>query len=464
VTGSEPEEPEHYRVISRERLAKLRESESVTFSSRTQQSAALLERGRNSLVKGVPMAWMHGLYRHPCLFVDSGAGSTFRDVDGNSYVDFNVVDLAMTMGFANPHINDAVNRAMNTGAHFLLPVAEAIDVSEELARRTGVPFWQFTLAASGANTEVVRIARALTGRNKVMVFDGHYHGHLDDTLVARAGGKVGPDGLGLPKGVENNAEIVAFNDLAAAETVLRQGEIAVVMTEPALSNCTLVKPDPGFLSGLYDLAHQHGALLCLDEAHNFSFAYGGLKRAWDLPCDFLVLGKGLGSGVSFGLYGLSAPVAAFVDAHTAIDLGEAGVATGGTTYASTIAVFAAKAALEEVLTPGAYERLEGLGLRLSSGLQDVFDELDLPWRALHLGPRSGYCMQAAEPRNGAEAYRSIDVDLIAARRLFMANRGIWEAMPTAGPQVSFVHTEAEVDQYLGLAREFLHAVRVQGTE
>jgi glutamate-1-semialdehyde aminotransferase len=450
---------DHYRVISAKRLARLHERELARFTARTRQSAALLERGRNSMVKGVPMSWMHGLYRHPSLFVDSGAGSAFSDVDGNRYIDFNVVDLAMTMGFSNPHINAAVGRAMDLGAHFLLPVAEAIEVTEELARRTEVPYWQFTLSASGANTEVVRIARAMTGRNKVMVFDGHYHGHLDDTLVESSGGRVRPDGLGLPRGIELNVEIVPFNDLAAAEAILQKEEIAVVITEPALSNCTLVKPDPGFLPGLYELAYRYGSLLCLDEAHNFSFAYGGLKRAWKLPCDFLVLGKGLGSGVSFALYGMSPSVAAFVDTHTAVDLGDPGIAAGGTTYASTVAVFAAKAALEEVLTQAAYQRLDTLGLRLSNGLQNVFDELGLPWRALHLGPRSGYCMQAVEPRNGAEAHKSIDIELIAARKLFMANRGIWDAMPTAGPQVSFVHTEAEADLYLDHACDFLKAIR-----
>jgi len=152
-------------------------------------------------------------------------------------------------------------------------------------------------------------------------------------------------------------------------------------------------------------------------------------------------------------------VADFVDAHTAIDLGQPGIAAGGTTYANTLAVFAARAALEEVLTPAAYERVDALGLRLAKGLQGLFDELELPWHALHLGPRSGYCMQPAKPRNGAEACLSIDVELIAARKLYMANRGIWDAMPTAGPQVSFVHTAAEVDLYLNHARSFLKAIR-----
>jgi len=452
-------EPDHYRVLSKSRLANLAERELERFRANTAKSAALLARASHSMVKGVPMSWMHGLYRHPCLFVDSGAGSTFRDVDGNRYIDFNVVDLAMTMGFSNPRINAAVNRAMEVGAHFLLPVAEAIDVSEELARRTGVPFWQFTLSASGANAEVLRIARAMTGRNKVMLFEGHYHGHLDDTLVEKVGGALQPEGLGLPPGVASNVEIVPFNDLAAAEAVLRREQIAAVITEPALSNCTLVLPEPGFLPALHELARRHGSLLCLDEAHTFSFAHGGLTRSWSLPCDFLVLGKGLGTGVPFALYGMCPSVADFVDAHTAIDLGQPGIAAGGTTYANTLAVFAARAALEEVLTPAAYERVDALGLRLAKGLQGLFDELELPWHALHLGPRSGYCMQPAKPRNGAEACLSIDVELIAARKLYMANRGIWDAMPTAGPQVSFVHTAAEVDLYLNHARSFLKAIR-----
>lgn len=452
-------EENHYQVISKSKLARLHEGELARFLSRTKTSALLLERGKKSMIKGVPMPWMFGLYRHPSLFVESGAGPVFHDVDGNSYIDFNVVDLAMTMGFSNPHINAAVNRAMECGAHFLLPVKESIQVTEELARRTGVPYWQFTLSASGANTEVIRIARSMTRRNKVMVFEGHYHGHLDDTLAEKSNGKVRAEGLGLPRGVELNIEIVPFNDLAAAESILKRGEIAVVITEPALSNCTLVKPEAGYLDGLYQLAHHHGSLLCLDEAHNFSFAYGGLKRDWNLSCDFLVLGKGLGTGVPFGLYGMSEDVAGFVDAHTAVDLGEPGIAAGGTTYANSLAVFSALAALEQVLTPEAYQRLNQLGGHLAHGLQGVFDELELPWKALHLGPRSGYCMRTEPPRNGAEAYASIDIELIAARKVFMANRGIWDAMPTAGPQVSFVHDEAEVDLYLGHAREFLKAIR-----
>jgi len=446
------------RALDPDRLRRTVAAELAAFEKNTPRSAALLQRGRLSMIKGVPMSWMWGLYRHPPIFVERGAGAAFHDVDGRRYLDFNVVDLAMTMGFGAGPIADAVTEAMQRGAHFLLPIEAAIDVCESLAERTGMPFWQFTLSASGANTEVIRIARALTGREKIVVFDGHYHGHLDETLVEESGGSVRAAMQGLPFRAGAQTLVLPFNDLGGVEGVLRGNEIALVLTEPALTNCTLVRADPGYLQGLYSLCHRYGALLCLDEAHTFQFAYGGLAGDWELPSDFIVLGKGLGTGVSFGLYGMSAPVAEQVDARTQLDFGAPGIAAGGTTYGSTIAILAAQAALQKVLTPGNYERVRALGERLATGLQGLFDELELSWTALHLGPRSGYCLFPQAPRTGREAVRSIDMDFIAARRLWMANRGIWDAMASSGPQVSFRHSPADVAAYLQVARSFLEAV------
>ncbi len=446
------------KAINREKLSAVSAAELAVFNARTVKSEALLQRGKKSMVKGVPMSWMYGLYRHHSLYVSHGDGSCFFDVDGNRYTDFNVVDLAVTMGFNNPHIQKAVAEGMHRGAHFLLPIEEAIDVCENLAQRTGVPFWQFTLSASGANTEVIRIARTITRRNKILVFEGHYHGHIDDTMLEKSDGTIRPYVLGLPAGAAKGVEIVPFNDLAALEEKLQTGDIALVLTEPALSNCTLVLPEPGYLDQVYALCQRYGTLFCLDEAHNFSFAYGGLTKAWQLKSDFLVLGKGLGSGIPFALYGMSSEVASFVDAHTQIDLEQPGIAAGGTTYANTLSVLAAKAALEQVLTPENYDRTNALGLTLAQGLQQHFDQLELPWKALHLGPRSGYCLQPQLPKNGAEAYASIDIAFISARKLFMANRGCWDAMATAGPQISFAHTATDVERYLSVAREFLEAI------
>jgi len=445
--------------IDRARLTALSEREHVRFLARVPQSRALHARAIRHLPNGVPMSWMAGLYPTPPLYAARGAGPRFWDIDGNEYLDFNLCDLSVTMGFTPAPVVAAVTRAASAGAHFLLATPEAIPVAEELARRVGVPHWQFTLSASGANSEVIRIARVATGRRKVAIFEGHYHGHLDETLVRRdAKHGIVPDLMGVLPDAIGNTVILPFNDLAALEQRLQSRDVALVLTEPALTNCTLVLPRPGFHDGLRALTARYGTLLCYDEAHTFQFAYGGLVAAWSLVPDFVVLGKGLGTGISFGLYGMSEAVAETFLRHADNDSGPKGIATGGTTYASAVAVAAARAALEQVLTRDGYRRLEELGQRLADGLDGAFRVRGLAWRAQHLGPRSGYCLSTALPDNGAEAAQSLDAELINARRVYLANRGIWDAVASAGPQVSFAHEPADVDAYLSAVANFLGEV------
>ena len=445
--------------IDREALQTVRTREARTFEKRTQKSAALRARAVRHLPNGVPMSWMAGLYRFPTLYVTHGEHATFFDVDGNDYLDFNVCDLSMTMGFGPSPIVDAVSRAVKAGAHFLLPTEDAIVVAESLASRVGLPYWQFTLSASGANAEVMRIARVVTGRRKLLVFEGHYHGHCDETLVSRdAQGNTVTDLMGLPVGSAADTEILPFNDLQALESRLACGDVALVLTEPALTNCTLVKPNEGFHSGLRTLTRRYGTLLCYDEAHTFQFAYGGLVRDWSLECDFVVLGKGLGTGISFALYGMSEEVSRTFVQYSDVDIGPKGIATGGTTYGTTIAVAAARAALTEVLTQETYARMHVLGKRLADGLDSVFVRCQLPWIAQHLGPRSGYCLRPTLPQTGAQAWESIDTEFIDTRRLYLANRGIWDSVASAGPQVSIAHTSSEVDRYVSTVSAFLTEV------
>jgi glutamate-1-semialdehyde aminotransferase len=445
--------------IDHRELETVRTREAEAFANRTRASDALRTRACLHLPNGVPMSWMAGLYRFPPLYVTHGEGATFFDADGNGYLDFNVCDLSMTMGFGTTPIVEAVSRAVKAGAHFLLPTEDSIVVAEELASRVGLPFWQFTLSASGANVEVLRIARVATGRRKVVVFEGHYHGHFDEALVVRdAEGNSARDLLGVPAASVADTVVLPFNDLDALEERLSRGDIALVLTEPALTNCTLVKPNEGFLEGLRALTKRHGTLLCYDEAHTFQFAYGGLVGDWKLESDFVVLGKGLGTGISFALYGMSAEIAHTFIRYSDVDIGPKGIATGGTTYATTVAVAAARAALTDVLTRDAYTRLQALGKRLSEGLAEVFAERRLPWIAQHLGPRSGYCLQAVLPQTGAQAWQSMDTDFIDTRRLYLANRGIWDSVVSAGPQVSFAHTPSDVDRYVSVASDFLAEV------
>ena len=446
--------------IDRRRLAQLRAAEDAQFARRTPGSAALCARAARHLPNGVPMAWMSNLYRTPPLYVASGAGANFTDVDGNEYLDFNVCDLSMTIGFGNVAVASALARQARRGTHYLLPSEDAIVVAELLAARIGLPSWQFTLSASGANTEVIRVARFMTGRDRIVIFGGHYHGHIDETLVGVKDGQAFPEPLGLPTAAAAHTVVLPFNDLGALERTLAGGDTALVLTEPALTNCNIVLPDAGFHAGLRELTRRHGTLLCLDEAHTFQFAYGGLTSAWQLVADFVVLGKGFGSGVSFGLYGMSEAVAAVYARHIDVDIGARGIATGGTTYASALAVAAARAALEQVLTADAYARVRALGTRLADGLEAAFAGRSVPWRAFRCGPRSGYCLAPQLPRDGAQAAHSLNYELIDTRRVYMANRGIWDAVASAGPQASFAHSEADIDRYLAEAGRFLDAVVV----
>jgi len=446
---------ERNAVIDPRRVAAMRAREDAAFDARIPRSQALLERGRRHMPQGVPMAWMAGLYRFHTIFIAEGAGASFRDVDGNAYLDFNVCDLAMTMGYGPAPIVKATAEQMARGAHFLLATEDSIAVAEDLAARTRMPFWQFTVSASSANTEVLRIARHMTGRQKVLVFSGHYHGHIDETLVRPGNKSSVPELLGLPAEVAARTIIVPFNDLAAAERVLARQDIALVLTEPALTNCNIVLPEPGFHQGLRALTQRYGTLLCIDEAHTFQFAYGGLTKAWGLDSDFMVLGKGLGTGLSFALYGMSDAVADHLVRYRDVDIGPKGLATGGTTYGSAVSAAAAKAALLEVMTPANYQRVIDLGAQLSDGLDAIFAAHRLPWRAFRLGPRAGYCMSPALPKNGDEAVISLDAELVDTRRIYMANRGLWDAVVSAGPQASFAHEPADIARYLKAADDFI---------
>jgi glutamate-1-semialdehyde aminotransferase len=401
---------------------------------------------------------MAGLYRTPPIYCESGSGARFRDVDGNEYLDFNVADLSMSAGFGPRPIVEAVSAQVARGAHFLLPTPDAVEVAEELSARVGLPYWQATLSATGANSEVIRIARVATGRERIIVFGGHYHGHLDETLLTMVDGQVTAEVAGLPRHAGAGTRILPFNDLAALERELRSAEVALVLTEPALSNCNIVLPDDGFLAEARELTSKYGALLCLDEAHTFQFAYGGLTRAWNLQTDFVVLGKGLGTGIPFALYGMSESLGRACARWLDVDVGPRGLGTGGTLYGNAIAFATARAALTHLFRPADHARVNSLGARLAEGLDRLFAQCELPWRAFRLGPRSGYCLESDLPRNGEEAARSINIDFIDARRVYFANRGIWDAVASAGPQVSLAHTAADIDRYLAVAAEFLHAI------
>ena len=258
-----PLHPELHSGVDRERVRALKRAEDARFRDEHPRSAALLERGRAVMPNGVPMAWLVGSYHHLPMWVAEGHGAHFTDIDGLEYRDFNIADMSMFCGYAPEPLVRAVSERVARGNQFLLPTEDAIVVSVELGRRFGLPKWQYTSSATHANTEAIRVARVVTGREKVLVFDGKYHGHLDEALVELADdGRLVPEERGVPADAVDGTVIVPFNDLAALARALEQLDIALVLTEPAITNnIGLLLPDDGFHSELRRLTRETGTLL-----------------------------------------------------------------------------------------------------------------------------------------------------------------------------------------------------------
>ena len=440
------------------RLHALRTREDALFRSRIPRSLALAARARKSMPNGVPMAWMAGLYRHPPLFVVEGSGALFQDVDGHTYLDMNQADLSMNCGYGPVSVVAAGSERLRQGSQFLLPTEDAIVASELLAERFEIPFWQYTLSASSANIEALRLARVATGRDRLVVFQGAYHGHLDETLVEREGTTTVPSLLGLPAQVAQQARVVPFNRPDALEAALAPLDVAAVITEPALTNLGVVQPAPDFHAYLRAVTQQMGTLLILDETHTQMAAWGGLTRELGLEPDMVTLGKSLGGGIAIGAYGISEPLAQVMERYLDIDIGPGGLAMGGTMYANALCLATARATLQNVLTREGYQRVAALGTRLADGIERAASTHGLAWRAHRLGGRSGFCLRPTLPLNAEEAALSLDPDFIDTRRVFMANRGIWEAIATAGPAASFAHTDTDIDRYLDVLNSFLDEI------
>jgi glutamate-1-semialdehyde aminotransferase len=437
--------------IDRRRIGELTERELSRFLDERPRSAALLERARASMPLGVPMAWMASLHGHPPIYLERGEGAYLHDVDGHRFFDVNIADTSMFCGYGPEPVVRAVSERIRTGSQFLMPTEDAIVVAEELGRRWGLPKWQFTLSATAANTEAIRLSRHATGRPAIVTFDGKYHGHADELLVALEQGRTVPELGGLPPGVETHVRVVPYNDVDAVARALEPGDVACLLVEPALTNVGVVMPDEGFHAALRALTRDAGTVLVVDETHTVICGPGGLVRRWGLEPDVAVLGKSIGGGVAIGAYGMTEEIASHlrtVDEYRGPGVGEDEVATGGTLFGNPLQLAAARAALTEVLTDDAYERTARLGARLSDGIETVARSAGLRWTAHRLFARAGYAFDGILPRTGAAARAVHDGALWRVLRLWMANRGVWEAMEWAGPAVSVPAEDADVDHYL----------------
>jgi glutamate-1-semialdehyde 2,1-aminomutase len=440
----------------------LTETENARFVAERPRSAELNEQGRRSMPRGVPMAWMDDLSDHPPVWIDRGEGATFTDVDGHTYLDMYVADMSAFCGHAPPPAVEAVATRIALGNQFLMPSEDAIVVAEHLAARYGLPKWQFTLSATQANTEVIRLARELTGREVVLVFDGKYHGELDTTLVVVQDGQVVPEMAGLARSIAGEARVIPFNDVAALEAALAPEDVALVLAEPAMTNVGFLLPADGYHDALRRATRETGTLLGIDETHSLVCAYAGFTRDLGLDPDFLTLGKSIAAGVPLAAYGMREEIAALIaqpkQARDANGVVVDEVATGGTLFANPLSMAAGRAALLEVLTEEACERTAELGGRMAAGLRDAFVTAGLPWSVVQYGAHAFYFFAPEPPTDGAGSRAADDPALRNLIRVFMANRGVWESGWWLGPTVSVAHTADDVDRYLEVFEELLSAV------
>ena len=440
--------------IDRAKLRTIKRREDAAFVAARPRSAELWARAKDSMPNGVPMSWLRTSYDHPPLFVAEGSGARFRDVDGIDYADFNIADMSMFGGYAPEQVVEAVARRAAQGTQFLLPNEDAIWVAEELGRRYRMPKWQFTLSATHANTEAIRIARVRTGRQKVLFFEGKYHGHFDDVLVepGTEGGLVPEEG-GLPAEVTERTRLVPFNDPGALRAALEPRDVAIVITEPALTNNVgLLMPGEGFHAHLRAITRETGTLLAYDETHTQVTGPGGLTAIWGLDPDVVTIGKSIAGGVPLGAYGMTDEVADVLraDAYHGSQVG-----TGGTLFGNPLSMAAARATLGEVLTPEAYAHTQVLGTRLADGIEKAISDAGLPWTTHRFWPRSGVTYAPRMPRDAVDAYVTKDVELIVTVRVFLANRGVWEAIVGAGPTCPVPASEEDVDRYVDAFGAFL---------
>jgi glutamate-1-semialdehyde 2,1-aminomutase len=438
------------------RVAVIKKREDDAFVAARPRGQAMWAAGHDVMPNGVPMSWLRTSYDHPPLFIESASGSRLRDVDGHEYADFNIADMSMFTGYGAAPVTEAVARQVAIGSQYLLPTEDSIWVAAELGRRYGLPLWQFTLAATSANTEVIRIARSITGRERVLFFEGKDHGHFDDVLVEVEDGRLVPEEGGLPHDVTGRTVVVPFNDLGALERALEGGDVAVVITEPALTNNVgLLLPDDGFHAGLRDVTRRTGTLLAYDETHTQVVGPGGLTRLWSLAPDFVTVGKSIAAGIPLGAYGMTPEVAEVLQRPGGRDEDKPQVAVGGTLFGNPVSMAAARATMSEVLTDDAYAHSQRLGGRLADGIAEIVGSAGMGWTTHRFWPRSGLSFSPAMPRTAAEALATLDVPLRRLMRIYLANRGVWDAIVGAGPTCSVAATDDDVDVYLAAFRDLM---------
>ena len=410
--------------IRRDRLGAMAAREAKRFAQCRPNAKAALERGAGVFLDGVPLHWMRDWPMPHLPLITKAKGARIRDVDGYEIDDFCLGDTGSMFGHSPKPVADAIRAQAGRGLTYMLPSEDALEAGRLLCERFGAFQWQIATTATDANRFAIRVARAITGRVKILVFNGCYHGTVDDVMVELSGG-VTQNRAGLLGQVADltlGAVCCEFNDLAAVEAALAKGDVAAILTEPVMTNSCMVLPEAGFHDGLRTLTRRYGALLIMDETHTISSGLGGYTAVHSLSPDIFVAGKCVAGGMPTAVWGLSEAVAArYKVANAARAPGHSGM---GTTLSANPMQFAClRATLEHVMTAKAYAHMEKLAVRLSHGLAAVIDRVGAPWHVVRVGARVEFICAPGPLRNGTEAAAAHQPQVEAALHVALLNRG-----------------------------------------
>ena len=443
------------------RVEELTRNETAALDEKHRRSLEYREVAKTHLPGGVSSSWQ-SWPPHP-IYVSHGKGSHIWDIDGNEYVDYHNGYGVMVMGHAHPKIVEAVRNRVELGTHFAQPTEDALVCAANLAERFGLPYWRFGNSGTEATLDACRIMRAVAGRKKLIKVEGTYHGHHDSLMVSvfprpeEAGPREHPASLpqtlGMPDGIVEQLICVPFNDAAAVERAFAEhpGEVAGMIVEPAMTNCGLVPPDPGYLQALAEICHRNGALLAFDEVKTgCTLAWGGAVEAFGVTPDLVCLAKAIGGGLPCGAIGGTD------EAMGMIIRGE--LDQVGTFNGNPLTMAAMKVNLTEVLTKEAYRRFDQINERFER-CREVIEKHRLPASVKLVGAK-GSIDWHAEPIHEYRDLWDIDDRVPQLAWLWQLNRGVfkspgskWESWST-----SITHSDEDVQRYVDNFEELAAAI------
>jgi glutamate-1-semialdehyde 2,1-aminomutase len=441
----------HYTTLDRGRLRDLIARERASFGARNRRSGAHFDQSAAVLLDGVPMTWMRMWPGGFPLVLRDAHDARLTDIDGHEYIDFCLGDSGAMAGHAPDATAAAVDRQYRRGTTAMLPTTDATWVADELRRRFRMGMWQFALSATDANRWMLRIARYVTGRPKILVFSHNYHGTVDEVnLVIDGKGqrRTRHNNLGAPVDPRLTSKVVEWNDVDALEDALRPGDVACVLAEPALTNIGIVLPEPGFHDSMRRITRSTGTLLIIDETHTLSAGPGGYTGAYGLEPDAVTLGKAIAGGIPIGAYGVTTKIAALLGQSSVVE--EDTGMLGGTLAGNALSMAAARATLENVLTDAAFAHMTRLAERYTAGMRQIIADWRLPWHIVQLGARAEFRFCVEPPMTGGASAAATDSDLDEYLHLFLLNRGVlitpFHNMALMCPKT----TSEDVDCLLGL--------------